>query len=77
MKEYLQDNSKTTEPVPASIGIDDMGVQNLIIGTTVGYQLVPARQHRVVPVSYTHLVIYPALRIWSSTTLRRPRERSL
>lgn len=30
MREYLQDNSKTTDLIPASIGIDDSGVQNLI-----------------------------------------------
>ena len=32
----MQDNSKTTEPVPASIGIDDMGVQNLIMEYNIG-----------------------------------------
>ena len=44
MKEYLQDNSKTTEPVPASIGIDDMGVQNLIME----YNTVLTRRNKLI-----------------------------
>ena len=30
MKEYLQDNSKLTDPIPASIGISDSGIQTQI-----------------------------------------------
>lgn len=30
MKQYLQDNSKLTDPIPASIGIVDQGIQNQI-----------------------------------------------
>lgn len=30
MKEYLQDNSKLTDPIPASIGISDSGIQSQI-----------------------------------------------
>lgn len=44
MKEYLQDNSKTTELVPASIGIDDMGVQNLIME----YNTVLTRRNKLI-----------------------------
>ena len=44
MKEYLQDNSKTTDPIPASIGIDDMGVQNLIME----YNTVLTRRNKLI-----------------------------
>ena len=57
MKEYLQDNSKTTEPVPASIGIDDMGVQNLIME----YNTVLTRRNKLIATSSANTPLVRAL----------------